>query len=752
MKREKEHKHKVEDDEVISPLDFMDDVEELQETLAAAEEVAENREHRERPGRGERRGPWENRPAKAGRTIFISATDTGVGKTTVIKALVTLLKDKGLDVGVMKPVQCGGEDAKSLKEFLQLTDPMEDINPYSAKQAISPHLAFRHDKIQVHREKILATFQRLRRRHDVLIVEGAGGLMVPIREDYQVIDLIKDMEAELIIVSRPGLGTINHTLLTVEKARSAGITVGGVIFNEAVKAERGVPERTNPGAVSRLGKVTVLGTVPFFPELSQDAILKACRNKINLRPFTSPPVQKKTAQWIADDKKYVWHPFTQMKEWLETEPLIIEKAKGCYLFDAEGRRYLDGISSLWVTLHGHSHPEIVEAVDQCIRKLDHSTMLGLANVPAIELARRLVQIAPRGLEKVFYSDNGSTSVEIAIKMAYQYWQNTGKSAKVKMLHLANSYHGDTLGSVSVGGIDLFHQIYSKLIFPTIKVDFPDGYRTENFEEALQNLENTLKETANETAALIVEPLVQAAGGMIMWPEGTLKKIKELCEKYEVFLIADEVATGFGRTGKMFACDQEGVTPDFLCVAKGLTGGTLPLAATLTTQKVFDGFLFDYKDQKAFFHGHSFTGNPIACSAAIANLDIFRHEHTLAKMQPKIKFLGEKLEMFYNLPHVGQVRQKGFMVGIELVKDKETKEPFAWEDQIGVKVCQEVRKRGVILRPLGNVIVLMPSLSISLKELDYLLRITFWAIKIVTRGWELDAGKNEVNFNLSEPGS
>jgi len=417
-------------------------------------------------------------------------------------------------------------------------------------------------------------------------------------------------------------------------------------------------------------------------------------------------------QW---DKKYIWHPFTQMKDWVRDEPLIIDSAEGIYLKDIDGNIYMDGVSSLWVNVHGHAHARIDAALKKQIDKLSHSTLLGLSNTPAIELARRLVDIAPKGLKKVFYSDNGSTAVEIAIKMAYQYWQNTGQKKKTHLVHLSNSYHGDTLGSVSVGGIDLFHKVYRKLIFKTIALK-GHGWK------AVEELEKLFKSRSNSIAALVVEPLVQGAAGMLVWPEGAFKKMRDLTRKYNVFLIADEVATGFGRTGKMFACEHEGVTPDFLCLAKGITGGYLPLAATLTTQKVFDGFLFDHKEQKTFFHGHTYTGNPLACAAALANLEIFQKERTLVKLGPKIKFLAKSLKMFYNLPSVAEVRQRGFMAGIEL--------KGRIEDRVGAKVCQRARKYGVILRPLGNVIVLMPPLSISVEELEYLLMATYRAIEEV----------------------
>ena len=429
------------------------------------------------------------------------------------------------------------------------------------------------------------------------------------------------------------------------------------------------------------------------------------------------PMPKSQVQRLKKwDKKYIWHPFTQMKDWVKDEPLIIDSADGIYLKDIDGNIYMDGVSSLWVNLHGHRQPLIDGAIKQQIDKVSHSTLLGLSNTPAVELAKRLVEMAPSGLKKVFYSDNGSTAVEIAIKMAYQYWQNIGQVKKTGLIHLSNSYHGDTLGAVSVGGIDLFHKVYQGLIFKTIPLKGHGG-------QAVEYLEKLLKTQNKSIAALVVEPLVQGAAGMLVWPDGALKKMRQLTRKYNVFLIADEVATGFGRTGKMFACQHEKVTPDFLCLAKGITGGYLPLAATLTTQRVYDGFVFDYRQQKTFFHGHTYTGNPLACAAALANLDVFQKERTLIKLGPKSKFLAKKLRIFYNLSSVVDIRHKGFMVGIEL--------KGLWADCVGAKVCQAARKYGVILRPLGNVIVLMPPLSISIEELDFLLMATYRAIEEIT---------------------
>ena len=664
------------------------------------------------------------------KVFFITGTDTDVGKTIVTYVLGALFQEKGYDIGVMKPIQCSGNDAAFLKENLRLKDSPLEINPYYAKEPLSPNLAFSRAKKTIDQKKIISSFKALYKKHDVMLVEGAGGLLVPIKNNYLMSDLAKDLDLEVIIVSRLGLGSINHTLLTIEQARECGLSVKGVIFSDASGKVKGIPEKTNPSIIKKFGNVPILGTIPFLKSKKKSDVLKKCKGKIDIDTILRSSRSKSSKKRLQSlDKKHLWHPFTQMQDWIEEDPLIIDRAEGNYLIDVDGNKYLDGVSSLWVNVHGHKKKQIDDAIKKQIDKLSHSTLLGLANTPSIELAEKLVEITPKGLEKVFYSDSGSTSVEIAIKMAYQYWQNIGEKQKTGIVHLANSYHGDTLGSVSVGGIDLFHKVYRKLIFKTIKLDFPDCYRApkgkkypEYAFECLDKFEQMLKKKSQNIAAFIVEPIVQGAAGMIVWPKGILKRMEQLCRKYNVLLIVDEVATGFGRTGKMFACEHENVNPDIMCVAKGITGGYLPLAATLTTNRIYDGFLFNYKEQKTFFHGHTYTGNPLACASAIANIEVFQKERTLKKLQPKIKFLRNELKKLKELEHVGDIRQKGFMVGLELVKNKKTKQPFPWEDRKGVAICKKLKREGIILRPLGNVIVLMPPLSIAQNELRKLILV------------------------------
>ena len=454
------------------------------------------------------------------------------------------------------------------------------------------------------------------------------------------------------------------------------------------------------------------------------------------------------------DKKYIWHPFTQMSEWVKNEPseiLSIEKAKGNYLYDSKGKKYFDGVSSLWVTVHGHQKKEIDQAIIKQLSKVAHSTFLGLTHSPASILAKELIEIVPKGLSKVFYSDNGSTSVEIALKMAYQYWQQKNKTNKTSFLSLRNAYHGDTIGSVSVGGMDLFHSKFRKLLFKTHFAQSPHCLRCKkikntvennssniNFKthcegmgckgECLKEVETILKKNSSSIAAAIVEPMVQGAAGMLLMPTGYLKSFEALCKKYGVLLICDEVATGFGKTGKMFACEIENIKPDILCVAKGITGGYLPLAATITTEKIYNAFLGKFEEFKTFFHGHTYTANPLACSAAIANLKIFKYENTIKNLKPKIAKLSIELKKLKTLQNVGQVRQLGLMVGIEIVKDKNTLKDFEPKLQIGARICSYCRTKGLLIRPLGNVLVLIPPLSITSREIETIVSTISEAIK------------------------
>jgi adenosylmethionine---8-amino-7-oxononanoate aminotransferase len=417
----------------------------------------------------------------------------------------------------------------------------------------------------------------------------------------------------------------------------------------------------------------------------------------------------------AADRAHVWHPFTQMRSWQSEDAPIIERGEGSLLFDTDGNAYIDGVSSLWCNVLGHRQPQIDAAVRAQLDKVAHTTMLGLSHPSAIELAQRLAGIAPRGLSRVFFSDNGSTAAEVALKMAFQHFQHSDQPQRNEFVCLRMSYHGDTLGSVSVGGIDLFHTLFRPLLF--------DAHMAEPGDAA--DMARILDERGDRVAAVIMEPLVQGAAGMLVHPPGYLRAVRELCDRHGVLLICDEVATGFGRTGTMFACQQEGVTPDLMCVAKGLTGGYLPLAATLATEDVYRSFLGEFAEFKTFFHGHTYTGNPLACAAALATLDVLESDQVLERLGAKIDLLGTLLaEHVAPLPAVGEIRHRGFMTGIELAG-------FPYEARIGHQVTLAARDRGAIIRPLGDVVVLMPPLSIADDELRRLVAITGESIAAAT---------------------
>lgn len=443
------------------------------------------------------------------------------------------------------------------------------------------------------------------------------------------------------------------------------------------------------------------------------------------------------AELIRWDREIVWHAFTQMAEY---EPWLIERAYGCTLVDIDGRAYLDGVSSLWCNVHGHCHPRLDEAVRQQLERVAHVTSLGMSHPTTVCLAKRLVDLAPAGLKHVFFSSDGSSAVEVALKMAFQYWRQRPEPRpnKTTYVALADAYHGDTLGSVSVGGVARFHELFRPLLFDVIRLPVPGCYRLPagvTRETAcahhLDLLAQTLRAHHEEIAAVVVEPLVQCAAGMITHPAGYLRGVRELTRRYGVLLIADEVAVGFGRTGTMFACQQEQVTPDLLCLGKGLTGGYLPMAATLATDDIWQAFLGEYAAGKTFFHGHTYGGNPLAAAVALASLEVFEEEQTLARLPVKAAQLAEHLTRIAQHPHVGDVRRCGLIAGVELVRDRMTAEPFPWAEKRGLRVCDYARSVGVWLRPLGNVVVIMPPLCVTLEELDRICRAVEQGIRVAT---------------------
>ena len=456
------------------------------------------------------------------------------------------------------------------------------------------------------------------------------------------------------------------------------------------------------------------------------------------RAMTDESRQDRHRRLAEADHRHLWHPFTQMQGWLEEEPLIVDRAEGVHLIDTLGRRYLDGVSSLWCNVHGHRVPELDAAVRAQLDRVAHTTLLGLASTASIECAEALASHLPEGLTRIFFSDAGATAVEIAIKMAYQHHQLRGDEARREFVALTGGYHGDTIGSVSVGGMDLFHRLFKPLLFDVHHAPQPYCYRCP-LGKALPScamacageVERIFEARPGRVAALVVEPLVQGADGMIVQPPGYLRRLRELCDRHGALLVCDEVATGFGRTGTMFAVEQEGVRPDLMTVAKGLTGGYLPLAATVTTEEVFRSFLGSFESKRTFFHGHTYAGNPLACAAATASLKLMDDRQVLRGLPARTAALAGALAPLSGHPHVGEVRQRGLMVGIELVRDRATKAEYDYGLRVGHQVCLEARPLGAILRPLGNVVVLMPPLAMTPDDLSRLGQIAVTAVERVT---------------------
>jgi len=442
-------------------------------------------------------------------------------------------------------------------------------------------------------------------------------------------------------------------------------------------------------------------------------------------------------QW---DNDHVWHPFTPMSAWIDERAPIIVRGEGFDLIDADGRRYLDGISSLWCNVHGHAVPAIDSAVSEQLLKMSHSTLLGLASEPSIRLARALVERAPASLTKVFFSDSGATSVEVALKMAYQYHRQKpeGPEDRDTFLCIGNAYHGDTLGTVSVGGIDLFHRCYKHLLFATlttpspVAMRIPAGHTKESWLAfCFEEVGRLVREHQSRIAGVVMEPIVQGAAGILVHPPGFLRHVRQLCTEFNIPLIADEVAVGFGRTGTLFACEQESVTPDFLCLAKGISGGYLPIAATLTTDRIYSAFLGHPSEGRTFFHGHTYTGNALGCAAALASLQLFEDNRVLENVMATSARITQRLATLHDHPHVGEVRQKGLMIGIELVRDREGLVPYDAKLRLGHQVTLAARKRGVILRPLGDVVVLMPAPAMPVDLVDRLCDVAIECIDEVT---------------------
>ncbi|MEI7868810.1 MAG: adenosylmethionine--8-amino-7-oxononanoate transaminase [Candidatus Methylumidiphilus sp.] len=439
------------------------------------------------------------------------------------------------------------------------------------------------------------------------------------------------------------------------------------------------------------------------------------------------------------DHAVLWHPCTQMKDH-ELQPVIpIRRGQGVWLEDFDGKRYLDAVSSWWVNLFGHANPYINAALKNQLEKLEHVLLAGFTHEPAVCLAERLIALAPPGLSRCFYADNGSSAVEVALKMSFHYWLNAGQTGKTRFITLENSYHGETLGALAVGDVALYKSTYAPLLMQVITAPSPDCFHREPGESwadysirRFAGMERILSEHAGEVCAVIVEPLVQCAGSMRMYDPVYITRLREACDRYGVHLIADEIAVGFGRTGTMFACEQAGITPDFLCLSKGITGGYLPLSAVLTKEGVYQAFYADYVTQKAFLHSHSYTGNALACTAGLATLDLFGKDDVLNRNRELSRLMGEAAAHFADHPHVAEVRQTGMILAIEMVKNKQTREPFDWRERRSLKVYRHGLARGVLLRPLGNVVYFMPPYVITPEEIDFMAKVAWEGVDLATK--------------------
>jgi adenosylmethionine-8-amino-7-oxononanoate aminotransferase len=443
-------------------------------------------------------------------------------------------------------------------------------------------------------------------------------------------------------------------------------------------------------------------------------------------------------EYIERDLSVLWHPCTQMKDH-ESLPMIpIKRGEGVWLYDFEDNRYLDAISSWWVNLFGHANPRINQALKKQLDQLEHVILAGFTHEPIIELSERLVQITPDGLSRCFYADNGSSAIEVALKMSFHYWQNSGQKKKTRFINLSNSYHGETLGALAVGDVELYKDTYAPLLMQPITVPSPDCYHRETGESChdytvrmFKYMEQVLERHAHETCAVIIEPLVQCAGNMRMYDPVYLELLRKACDRYNIHLIADEIAVGFGRTGSLFACEQANISPDFLCLSKGLTGGYLPLSVVLTHDNIYQAFYDDYEKLTAFLHSHSYTGNALGCRAALATLDIFKQDNVVDNNAVLARLLHQSVEQLYDHPHVAEIRQTGMILAIEMVRDKHSKEAYPWQERRGLKVYQHGLANGVLLRPLGNVVYFMPPYVITPEQITHMARVAIEGIHLAT---------------------
>jgi len=665
--------------------------------------------------------------------LLITGTDTGVGKTHVTAALAVHLQRLGRRVAAVKPFLTGYEmtdggagDDEILAQATHYEGDPSELCAYRLAAPLSPLAAAAREGVTLSLEPVRALLEQHATGADVLLVEGIGGLMVPLWAGYSVADMAKDLDLPTLVVARPGLGTLNHTLLTIEAARTQGIAVTAFAFSMTPDVDLDTAME-NAAIITAETAIPCAGILPVVTQRTPEGWYEAARTlDVAIAVGIDVASGHNAEEIVTMDRKYLWHPFTQTTEWLDETPLVIARASGCWLEDTNGCRYLDGVSSLWCNVHGHRHPRITSAIHHQLDRVAHTTLLGLTHEPATRLAAELVRRSPPGLERVFFSDAGATAVEVALRMAVEQWERRGEPQRTEFVSLHDAYHGDTIGSVSVGHTSAFHRALDPLLFPVHKIDSPHVLRRrdgmserEACAASLRRLEEILERRGSHIAGCIIEPRVQGAAGIWIQPGGYVAGVQEACRRHGVLFICDEVAVGFGRTGDMFASLGEGVRPDLMTLGKGLSGGYLPLAATLATEEIFSAFTGPYEELRTFFHGHTFTGNPLGCAAALASLEAFDQEDTLARGGQAGFRLHTQLKVLEEQPYVREVRNRGVMIAIELQRDPERDEPFPLEQRVGRRVCLEARRRGVIVRPLGDVVILMPPLVIADDEIDLL---------------------------------
>jgi adenosylmethionine-8-amino-7-oxononanoate aminotransferase len=631
------------------------------------------------------------------KNVFVTGTDTGIGKTLVSACLV---RAWGMDY--WKPVQTGlAEDPGDAATVRHLTGiPPERVHPstYEFQAPLSPEAAAALEGRKVE----LGAF-RLPASERGIVIEGAGGLLVPLDEQYLMIDLVAQLGCPVVLVARSSLGTINHTLLSIEALRRRGLEVLGVVLS-------GEPNPGNKRAIEEHGGVQVIAELPWVERIDEAVVAELAKR---ILPAPRSRVRGASAELIELDRKHLWHPFTQAAT--APDPIAIRSASGAWLTDFEGRRYLDLISSWWVTLHGHAHPAVAAAVARQAAELEQVIFAGFTHEPAVRLATRLSQALPDGLDRVFFSDDGSTSVEVALKLAYQYWRNRGQPQRRRFLAFEGGYHGDTFGAMAAGYTSGFYEPFRDLLVRVEHLPFPatwdgDPDVAEKEAAALTRLDEWLERFGHETAAIIVEPLVQGASGMRMCRPEFLRALRRRLDDAGVLLIFDEVMTGFGRTGASFACIKSGVTPDLICLSKGLTGGFLPLSATVCGPAIYEAFL-DPGFAKAFAHGHSFTANPLGCAAALASFDLLETPETMAQMAMIERVHRRRLARLRGRPEFAEARCTGTIAAVNLQGG------HSYAGAASRDIQRFFLDRGLLLRPLGPVIYLLPPYCTSEAELD-----------------------------------